>query len=339
MAEYAPGPYIYNETEMAILDREIQQANFSQVLDNPAAGVNWLDAYSFTTSDLIASGLQPHSRDSGYRTGVLKQSKRIYTVEHDRDIQYYVDKADITETTPQLQAYEVSAAFVRGKGGTEPDAYKISKLAKTSSNTRTETITKDNVFDVIDSMAAPLKRYGAELTVLVDSPTMAAINQSNVFPAYRIVNLGSTGTSIRTNVTEYNGLQFFEVWDDDRFYDLYDFTEGYWPIIGESKKISIMMVVPQSVVTVNKIDDVFFWPVGTHALGNGYLWQTRQYYDIFLKQSMLDAVAVCYSGDAAKFGLDPASGNISDRSGATVAQTESSATSAKTSTRKNKEEA
>ncbi|MBE5715843.1 MAG: phage capsid protein, partial [Ruminiclostridium sp.] len=60
--------------------------------------VRWLDAKTFHFTQLSTSGYKNHNRNGGWNRGDYVQKDVPFTVTHDRDISFIVDKADVDET-------------------------------------------------------------------------------------------------------------------------------------------------------------------------------------------------------------------------------------------------
>jgi hypothetical protein len=69
-----------------------------------------------------------------------------------------------------------------------------------------------------------------------------------------------------------------------RMKTLYNFSDGCTPGTG-AKQINMILVQPQSVIACNKHSYIKLWPEGTHTEGDGYLYQNRQYSDLFVIKS------------------------------------------------------
>lgn len=54
--------------------------------------VRWLDAKTFHFTQMSVSGYKNHKRSGGWNTGEYNQKDVPYTVTHDRDVQFMVDK-------------------------------------------------------------------------------------------------------------------------------------------------------------------------------------------------------------------------------------------------------
>lgn len=60
--------------------------------------VRFLDARTFHFTSMATSGFKSHSRDGGWNRGKFTQTDHPFTLMHDRDIEFLVDKADVDES-------------------------------------------------------------------------------------------------------------------------------------------------------------------------------------------------------------------------------------------------
>lgn len=58
------------------------------------SNVRWLDAKTFHFTQMSTSGYKNHNRKGGWNTGTYDQKDIPYTLTHDRDVEFMVDKAD-----------------------------------------------------------------------------------------------------------------------------------------------------------------------------------------------------------------------------------------------------
>lgn len=200
--------------------------------------VNWMGARTFHFTQMNVSGFKKHNRNGGWNTGEFNQTDVPFTVEHDRDIQFLVDRAVVDETNATASMQNISRTFEETQVAPETDAYFFSKIAKVaqglegyhSSTPRmgTGAWTKSNVFSKLKGMigAGKLRRYktmGA-LICYVDSFIMDLLEQSTEFTRkIEMTQIAEGGTGLETRVTDIDGVTIMEVIDDERFYDRFNF--------------------------------------------------------------------------------------------------------------------
>lgn len=283
--------YNYATKEGGALDQKLNQGLLTAVLETP--DVNWLDAKSFKVSSVTTSGYKPHTRDKGFNAGSLQNPKQIYTLEFDRDIEFYVDSADVDETAQDLAAANISRVFIEEHAQPEVDAYRFMKLAeaaKAAGMSVKESITAENIYGRLKKAILPLRKYGPQnLIAYVSSEVMDALERSTEF--VREISIATVGpATLESRVTSLDGVQLVEVWDEARFGTKYDFSDGFVPAAG-SEQINFMIVAKPAIVCKAKFNAIYLFAPGEHTGGDGYLYQNRLYHDLFVLKNQKKAVA------------------------------------------------
>ena len=259
------------------------------------ANVRWLDAKTFHFTSMSVSGFKDHSRNGGWNRGEYQQTDHPYTVEHDRDIEFLVDKADVDETNATASIQNIAQVFTRTQSAPEKDALFFSKVAATAkglvgyhSESAAADFTKAAVFGKLKAMlaAGKLRRYKAKggLIMYVTSAVMDALEQSPDFTRNIVVTqVADGGTGLETRVTDIDGVPVMEVIDDEAFYDAFDFSGadgGFTPATG-AHKINVLIATPITTKLVPKISSIYYFNPGAHTEGDGYLYQERELSDVF----------------------------------------------------------
>lgn len=84
--------------------------------------VRWLDAKTFHFTSMSTSGFKSHDRNGGWNRGTFKQTDHPYTVTHDRDIEFLVDKADVDESNATASYDTMSVRLLLRWGKSQPAA-------------------------------------------------------------------------------------------------------------------------------------------------------------------------------------------------------------------------
>lgn len=277
------------------LNGVITQDMVTGILDTPSQNINWLTAKTFMLANRSTGGLMEHGRGKGYNPNVLNVTDEPLTLMHDRDSEWYVDVMDEAETARKLQMGSVLNQFVREHVAPERDAYNLMKLANYAAqagNSTTEQITSANVFAVINRITGQMRSNGMANTVLyVSSAVMDAISNSDEFQRVFVVNPGTIAeTNITTRIGTYNGFRFVEVWDSNRMYNAFNFTQGFQPIPTVSQPINILGVYTPKVISVVRHNSIYMHAPGAVGQGDGWLLQYRIYWDTFLRPNATNAV-------------------------------------------------
>lgn len=287
------------------------------------SNVRWLDAKTFHFTQMSTSGYKNHSRNGGWNKGDFVQKDVPFTLTHDRDIQFLVDKADVDETNATASIQNISRTFEQTWVVPETDALFFSKVAQAAQETEgyhSETAlatgyTKAKVFGALKDILAKgkLRRYKANgsLIMYVSSAIMDALEQSTEFTRkIEMTQIAEGGMGIETRVTEIDGVPIMEVVDDERFYDAFDWEPeggGFAPrkkvaaasgveAVTGAHKINVLVACGQTCKTVPKISSIYYFEPGAHTEGDGYLYQNRSLSDVFVfpngRDGKIDSVYV-----------------------------------------------
>ena len=181
------------------------------------SNVRWLDAKTFHFTQMSVSGYKNHKRSGGWNTGEYNQKDVPYTVTHDRDVQFMVDKADVDETNQTASIQNISRIFEQTQVVPETDALFFSKVAQAAQNTElyhSETsateYTTENVFAKLKAIlaAGKLRRYKANgsLIMYVSSDIMDKLEMSKEFTRkIEMTQIAEGGLGIETRVTDTYG--------------------------------------------------------------------------------------------------------------------------------------
>lgn len=278
--------------------------------------VKWLNANSFHFTQMSVSGFKNHSRNGGWNKGSYAQTDVPFTLTHDRDISFLVDKADVDETNATASIQNISKVFEQTQVVPETDALFFSKVAQAAqkvtgyhSSTASSDYTKANVFSKLKGFiaAGKLRRYKANgsLIMYVSSAIMDLLELSTEFTRkIEMTQIAEGGMGIETRVTDIDGVTLMEVVDDERFYDSFNWDPeggGFEPTKKGSEttgahKINVLIACGQTCKTVPKISSIYYFNPGTHTEGDGYLYQNRSLSDVFVfpngKDSKIDSVYV-----------------------------------------------
>lgn len=272
------------------------------------SNVRWLDAKTFHFTQMSTSGYKNHSREGGWNKGTYTQTDVPYTLTHDRDVEFMVDKADVDETNATASIQNISRIFEQTWVVPETDALFFSKVAQAAQKTEgyhgstaASTYTKAKVFGMLKDILAKgkLRRYKANgsLIMYVTSQIMDALEQSTEFTRkIEMTQIAEGGMGIETRVTEIDGVPIMEVIDDERFYDAFDWEPeggGFAPLkkveaasgveaVTGAHKINVLVACGQTCKTVPKINSIYYFEPGGHTKGDGYLYQNRSFSDVFV---------------------------------------------------------
>ena len=259
---------------------------------------------------MSTSGYKSHSRNGGWNRGEFNQTDVPFTVTHDRDVEFLVDKADVDETNATASIKNISRIFEQTHAVPETDALFFSRVATKAkdlegynSSTAEADWKVENTFSKLKKIlaAGKLRRYkqNGSLIMYVRSLIMDNLEASTEFTRkIEMTQIAEGGLGIETRVTEIDGVTVMEVIDDERFYDTFNWEPvngGFEPAVG-AHKINVLVASLQTCKTVPKINSIYFFEPGAHTEGDGYLYQNRSLSDTFVfpngKDGKIDSVYV-----------------------------------------------
>lgn len=284
--------YNYATKNSGLFDQKMTQETITSLVETPA--VDWTGAKSFIVTTLKTSGFKAHTRGKGYNSGEVENDKETYTLGFDRDIEFFVDKADVDETNNDLAAANVTKVFITENAGPEVDAYRFSKMATRAiadGHTGSTALTVDNVYSELKSALLPIRKYGAgNIIMYLSSETMDLLERSKEFTR-QITNQNVGVTALESRVTSLDGVMLVEVWDTDRFATKYDFTDGFVKAT-DGKDIQFLIVAKPAIIAKSKFNSIYLFEPGSHTEGDGYLYQNRLYHDLFVLKNKADGLYV-----------------------------------------------
>lgn len=283
----------YAERYESELDQAIVQSNLTADLETP--NVVWLGARTFHVPHLEVSGYKPHSRNGGFNRGTVEVSHDPYTLQFDRDVEFFVDQMDVDESNQAASAANITKEFITKHASPEIDAYRFSKMATKAielAQHTEETITDSIVVKSLKRDISKVRKFGtANLLCYVSSEVMDALE------SYREgkgnFSLQNEGTVLETRVTVVDGVKLIEVFDVDRFYNEFDFTDGFKPI-ETSEQLNWIIVNKGTIVAKKKLNSIYLFQPGQHTQGDGYLYQNRLYHDLFVLKHQADGLFVSH---------------------------------------------
>lgn len=265
--------------------------------------VTWLNAKTFHFTSMTTGGFKNHSRMGGWNRQVYNQQDHPFTIAHDRDAEFLVDKANIDETNETASIRNIANTFTVTQHVPETDAYFFEKLydnAQKASMTAERTLAdyaEDKVLKQIKADIAKVKRYKNKgIIVYVRGEIMDALSLSPLIaPTIKNTTISESGRGIETRVGNIDGVPIMEIIDDDRFCTKFKYDDGFTKDVA-GKDILVAIATPLTTKTVPKIESIYTFAPGTHTEGDGYLYQHRALWDTFVmpngKDGKVDSVYV-----------------------------------------------
>lgn len=263
------------------------------------SNVKWIGAKTFHLTQMSTGGYKAHNRSGGWNRGTFNQTDVPFTVTHDRDIEFLVDKIDVDETNTTASIQNITTNFLKTQAVPEMDAQFFSAVSKKAlettgqhTTTKASAITPASVLSYIKGIFKNkgLKRYKSKgaLIAYVSSDVMTALELSGDFTrTIEVTSISGLGSSINTRITSIDGVTIIEVIDDDRFKTDFDFSEGF-KAKSSTKDINVLVATPLTTLLVPKVASVYMFAPGQHTEGDGWLYQNRSLWDTFVLPNGLD---------------------------------------------------
>jgi hypothetical protein len=245
---------------------------------------------------LTLAGYRDHGRDGGFNRSDITANSITKTLGHDRDVEFFIDSMDVDETNQALAASNLTNVFEREHAIPETDAYRVSKIYSdfvalggtvdsSSLNVATVLTLYDKYMEAMDEAETPSE--GRVLYVSSKVNTLLKENSDSM----RMFNAQATGEGkLNRIIRSLDDVKVVQM-PSSRMRSAYDFTDGFVPA-SNAKIINMILIHPKSVIACNKHSYIKLWPPGSHTQGDGYLYQNRQYGDLFLISTRIKGVAI-----------------------------------------------
>lgn len=277
------------------------------------SNLRWLSARTFHFTQMSTTGYKPHARSGGWNRGNVTQVDVPFTLYHDRDVEFLVDKADVDESNQTMAIRNVSDEFLDLEANPEMDAEFYSKIyeyafdSSLATATELSTWTVDNVYSRLKTMLKQggLRRYiqRGSLIMYLRSEIMDLLEQSTAFTRkIEMTQVADGGLGLETRVTYIDGVPLMEVIDQERFFTWYDFTaaanggDGGFEPAATAVSLNVVIASTEMVKKVPKISSIYWFEPGGHTEGDGYLYQNRAYSGTFVfpngKDNVIDSIFV-----------------------------------------------
>lgn len=281
------------------LDKVFQQKSAVGFFCDNALATKFVGAKTVIIPDIDFEGLSDYDREQGFARGAINVANSSYTMSMDRARSLQIDREDMDETGIANLAGKILGEYVRTKVVPECDAYVLSKLssiAKSRSNTLNGDTEKpfDTLCKLINEVQAVVG-YDEELVAFIDSYMYAALQNSAEISKLITVSDFKQG-EVDLKVKSLNGVALIPV-VAERMKTAYDFANGGFKPSSNAAE-TYMLVCPKSGAhLVKKTEKMRIFTPEQNVDADAYKFDYRIYYDVFVKQSGLDAVWAWISPD------------------------------------------
>ena len=294
--------YEYAEAFTQLLQQKYEKELCSDGLTKSNPQVTFINAQTIKLPRMTVSGYKDHTRTPGFNSGTLSNDWEPKKLSHDRDIEFFIDPMDIDETNLTLSVANIQNTFETEQAIPEKDCYRFSKLYSElntykAGNISTTAITVANFLDTFDDMMEAMDEAGVpeEGRILYLTPKMMKIAK-NAEGIQRTMAVNGGANSVNRNVHSLDDVILKTV-PSARMKTAYDFTDGC-KASSSAKQINMILIHTSCVVCRDKYSYIKLFTPGTDSrTADGYLYQNRNYGDLFLLERKADGCAINVEGE------------------------------------------
>lgn len=257
--------------------------------------VQFINAQTIKLPRMTISGYKDHTRTPGFNAGTMSNDWEPKKLSHDRDIEFFVDPMDIDETNLTLSVANIQNTFETEQAIPEKDSYRFSKLhaelTAFSGRINNTVVNAVNFLDAFDTEMAIMDDASVpeEGRILYVTPSMNKIvKEAQGIQRNITINTAST---INRKVHSLDDVTIKMV-PSARMKTAYDFTDGCVPA-STAKQINWILIHPSCVVCRDKYSYIKLFTPGTDSrTADGYLYQNRNFGDLFLLEKKVPGCAL-----------------------------------------------
>ena len=278
--------YQYAEQFTQFLAQKYGKELCSDALMHSNPQITFLNAQTIKLPRLTLSGYKDHTRTAGFNAGNIANDWEPKKLAHDRDIEFFVDPMDIDETNLALAVANIQNTFENEQAIPEKDCYNFSKLHTELTNFHgridsTTVLTAQNILAVFDEEMSKMDDAGVPVDgrILYVTP---AVNKllKEAEGIQRMITVNSSN-AVNRNVHSLDDVTIKMV-QSGRMKTKYNFTDGC-VAAADADQINFILVHPSCVVARDKYAYISLFTPGTDSrTADGYLYQNRNYWDLFL---------------------------------------------------------
>lgn len=278
--------YQYAEQFTQFLAQKYEKELCSDALLHSNPQITFLNAQTIKLPRLTLSGYKDHTRTAGFNAGTISNDWEPKKLAHDRDIEFFVDPMDIDETNLALSVANIQNTFENEQAIPEKDCYNFSKLHTELTNFHgridsTTVLTAQNILAVFDEEMSKMDDAGVPVDGRIIYVT-PAVNKllKEADGIQRMITVNSSN-AVNRNVHSLDDVTIKMV-QSGRMKTKYNFTNGC-VAAADADQINFILVHPSCVVARDKYAYISLFTPGTDSrTADGYLYQNRNYWDLFL---------------------------------------------------------
>ena len=256
-------------------------------LYNSNPSINIVNTKYIRLPSITTSGYKDHNRNVlNYNTGVYGNEFKTKTLDHDRNIEFFIDPMDVDETNQVLSIQNIQTDFEQRQAIPELDCYTFSKihseLKKVAPEHITETELKtSNILEKLDKVVEQMENDSVPMSrcILYCTSSVKRILK-NADEIRRNLDV-SSGNALDRRIISFEDFGDIVTVPINRFKTEYNFTDGFVadPM---GTQINYMIIDPEAQVSRVKHSYIQFYAPGSDSrCADKYLYQNRRYNGTF----------------------------------------------------------
>lgn len=287
--------YDYAEMFARQLAQKYERELCSDALTKSNPGVQFINAQTIKLPRMTLSGYKDHTRTPGFNAGTMSNDWEPKKLAHDRDVEFFIDPMDIDETNLVMSVANIQNTFEEEQSIPEKDSYRYSKLhaelTTYSGSIDNTALTVQNLLEIFDAQMEAMDEAGVpeEGRIMYVTPTVRKLLKE-AEGIQRTLSV-TTPSTINRKVHSLDDVAIKSV-PSARMKTKYDFTDGCVPAT-DAKQINFILLHPSAVICRDKYSYIKLFTPGTDSrTADGYLYQNRNYGDLFLIERKAAGVAM-----------------------------------------------
>lgn len=247
---------------------------------------------------ITVSGYKDHDRNTlGFNGGNYSNSFETKSLDHDRDIEFFIDPMDVDETNQIMSIANIQARFEKRQAVPELDCYTFSKIyseaARVGAEIRTNAVTRANILADFDDNCEKFENLGIPLSRCILYCTAAYRKELKNAEGVQRTLEANGSTTIDRRVHGLDDLGEIVTVPLERFKTTYDFTDGY-KADASGKQINYILVDPEAQVSRVKYSYINVYTPGHDSrVADNYMYQNRRFNGTFaLDQELKQACII-----------------------------------------------
>ena len=273
----------------------------SSALFNSNLDIQIRGAKTIKLPKVTVSGYKDHNRATlGFNTGTYGNDWEEKSLDHDRDIEFFIDPMDVDETNQIVSIANIQARFERRQAMPELDCYTYSKVyseaKRVGAKIKTENLTEANVLADFDANLEAMEEAGVPLerVILYCTPAYRRILK-NADGIQRTLNVGAGSNGLDRRIHSLDDIKEIKTVPSNRLKTAFDFTEGY-QVDASGKQIDYILIDPEAQVSRVKYSYInVFTPGHDSRTADNYLYQNRRFNGTFALDGLLADVCIIHA--------------------------------------------